>query len=93
MGGCEFSLQVMSDHKARSKRANDSLKTTHMKTVPNKNTGQGEGGARVSEVTKRSQGQGSEACYRQGDGRRCGQMSKLIGIRPDKLQLGYQLLL
>lgn len=83
----------MSDHKARSKRVHDSLKTTNMKTVPNKNTGEGEGGVRVSEVTKRSQGQGSEACYRQEDGRWRGQMSKLIGIRPDKLQLGDQLLL
>lgn len=47
-----ISLQVMSDHKARSKRVNDSLKTTHMKTVPNENIG-GEGGVRVSKVAER----------------------------------------
>lgn len=44
-GSCEclnISLQVMSDHKARSKRVNDSLKATHKETVPNENI-EGEG--------------------------------------------------
>lgn len=37
-------LQVMSDHKARSKRVNDSLKTTHTEAVPNEDIEGGEGG-------------------------------------------------
>lgn len=37
-GPCQclnIGLKVMSDHKARSKRVNDSLKTTHTEAVPN----------------------------------------------------------
>lgn len=89
-----ISLQVVSDHKARSKRVNDSLKTTHTEAVPNEDIeGGGErfGGSGVTEKEiPRSVFWGLLQTRKE---RWRGQMSKVISVRPDKLQLGYQLLL
>lgn len=50
-GGClNIILQVMSDHKARSKRVNDSLKSTHMEAEPNEDIEGGGGGGRFQAV-------------------------------------------
>lgn len=96
-GACQclnISLQVMSDHKARSKRVNDSLKTTHMEAVPNEDiegVGGRFGGSGVTEKEiPRSVFWGLLQTRKE---RWRGQMSKVISVRPDKLQLGYQLLL
>lgn len=49
-----ISLQVMPDHKARSKRVNDSLKTTHMEAMPNEDiVGRGVGGSAHWSNTKK----------------------------------------
>lgn len=62
-------LQVMSDHKARSERLNDSLETPHREAVPNEDRGGGRGRFKAVELHReRSQGQCSGAGNRRGKG-------------------------
>lgn len=80
-------LPVVSEHKARAKRVNEASEQLG-ETVPDENIGGEVGGLGQKTEIPRSAFWGLPRT--RGEGRR-GQMSKVIGVRPDKLRLGYQL--